>query len=73
MQSEPEPWPHPRARTDWSPLRAATDTTTGQTGPVIPAVGNWAPLPGRWPLARAVHDDWLRLDAARLDDEQRQV
>lgn len=73
VQSEPEPWRHPRVRTDWSPPRAVTDTTTGQTGPVIPAVGNWAPLPGRWPLARAVHDDWLRLDAARLDDEQRQV
>jgi hypothetical protein len=43
------------------------------TVPGPPAAGNWPALPGRWPLSRSVPDDWLRLDLARLDAEQRLV
>jgi hypothetical protein len=43
------------------------------TGGAAPADDNWPSLPGRWPLSRAVHDEWLRPDLLRLDAEQRLV
>jgi hypothetical protein len=55
-----------------------TDGDTGSrrtpvTAPAPAATGNWPALPGRWPLSRSAHDNWLRLDLARLDAEQRLV
>jgi hypothetical protein len=50
-----------------------TVTTEALATRAFAAADPWPPLPGRWPLSRAVHDDWLRLDLRRLDDEQRQV